>query len=96
MSIGGEKTFLDLGAVPHIPQFKECSNLDVSSRDDDDLSDVFVECLIRTAAMTMYHPVGTAARGTVLTQDFRYSEKLIKVCKQNVEFATCTYLDSSK
>lgn len=55
-----------LGAEVVMPEFVNCSHL---PRDFND--DAYAECAIRTAAMTLYHPVATTPIGEVLQQDFR-------------------------
>ena len=56
-----------LGTKVHIPDFKECLHLPQDYNDED-----FVECALKTSAMTMYHPMGTARIGGVLDSDYRY------------------------
>ncbi len=50
-------SFKDLGAKLHWPTFPECG--DQQGIDNQR----YMECLVRTAALTMYHPAGTAPMG---------------------------------
>lgn len=50
------EAFRSLGASLHLPTFPECGAADSSS-------DTYLECVVRMAAITMYHPVGTNAMG---------------------------------
>lgn len=47
-----------LGARLHVPKYKACSNHNQSLYDDD-----YLECWVRTAAITGYHPLGTCSIG---------------------------------
>ncbi|XP_050069065.1 neither inactivation nor afterpotential protein G [Anopheles maculipalpis] len=57
-------TFRSIGAQLHWPHIKRCSNfgppLDNSTEEP---SDRFLECILRTSALTGHHPGGTAAIG---------------------------------
>lgn len=49
--------FKALGAKLHWPSFSQCgSNPGIDNKR-------YMECLVRTAALTMYHPAGTAPMG---------------------------------
>lgn len=58
------KPFRALGAKVHWPSFPECGAPDESSQ-------IYMECLVRMAALTMYHPVGTSAMGSVVDSQLR-------------------------
>ncbi|KAG8224101.1 hypothetical protein J437_LFUL001795 [Ladona fulva] len=52
------KPFRELGAKVHLPKFRQCWHLPVDLE-----SDEYMECIIRTAAITGYHPGGTCSMG---------------------------------
>ncbi|XP_049783678.1 neither inactivation nor afterpotential protein G-like isoform X2 [Schistocerca cancellata] len=54
------KAFQKLGAQLHLPVLSECSNLIPDVRDL-----LYLECIIRTAAVTAYHPGGTCKMGSL-------------------------------
>ncbi|GFT45550.1 glucose dehydrogenase [Nephila pilipes] len=54
--LGMTKPLRDLGANLFLPSYKHCSSFHQSLKDDK-----YLECWIRTAALTAYHPVGTCA-----------------------------------
>lgn len=51
------EAFRALGAKLHWPTFPECGGKQGSDNQR------YMECLVRTAALTMYHPAGTATMG---------------------------------
>ncbi|XP_049806506.1 neither inactivation nor afterpotential protein G-like isoform X1 [Schistocerca nitens] len=54
------KAFQKLGAQLHLPVLSECRNLIPDVRDL-----LYLECIIRTAAVTAYHPGGTCKMGSL-------------------------------
>ncbi|GLH15728.1 Neither inactivation nor afterpotential protein G [Gryllus bimaculatus] len=50
--------FQDLGARLHLPHLNECKHSTPHFEDD-----AYLECLVRTAAITGYHPAGTCKMG---------------------------------
>ncbi|XP_049847200.1 neither inactivation nor afterpotential protein G-like isoform X2 [Schistocerca gregaria] len=54
------KAFQKLGAQLHLPVLSECSNLIPDVRDL-----LYLECIIRTSAVTAYHPGGTCKMGSL-------------------------------
>ena len=66
LKIGQSDALKKLGAELHVPDFEECKKFKKDYNNED-----YLECAIRTAATTMYHPVGTTPVGSVLEKDFR-------------------------
>jgi hypothetical protein len=60
------KAFDSIGAEIQLPRFEDCG-----IPDTEEVS--YLECLVRHAAITMYHPVGTAfmGKGGVVDEDLR-------------------------
>ncbi|KAF8774260.1 Glucose dehydrogenase like protein [Argiope bruennichi] len=56
--LGSTKPMRKLGARLHLPGYGHCSNYSQSLENDK-----FLECWLRTSAITAYHPVGTCAMG---------------------------------
>ena len=84
MKLISTEPFKALGARVHWPTFPECGIPDGSSQS-------YMECLVRMAALTMYHPSGTAAMGCdeaecpgVVDSQLRYSQ-LFTVIKQDTD-----------
>ncbi|XP_014224375.2 neither inactivation nor afterpotential protein G [Trichogramma pretiosum] len=50
--------FQELGARPHLPDFKECRHLPQDYHDDD-----YAECVVKVAGITGHHPSGTCVMG---------------------------------
>ncbi|GBM15347.1 Alcohol dehydrogenase [acceptor] [Araneus ventricosus] len=75
--LGSTKTVRDLGARLHLPGYEHCSNFSQSLEDDK-----YLECWLRTSAITAYHPVGTCAMGSnddpVTVLDWRLRVRGIK------------------
>jgi choline dehydrogenase-like flavoprotein len=57
--LSSSQPFQHLGAKLHLPELKECQHLEV-----DPQSQSYLECIIRTAAITGYHPSGTCKMGS--------------------------------
>lgn len=57
--LSSSQPFQRLGAKLHLPQLEECQHLKV-----DPQSQPYLECIIRTAAITGYHPGGTCKMGS--------------------------------
>ncbi|XP_052890507.1 neither inactivation nor afterpotential protein G [Anopheles moucheti] len=55
--------FRRIGAHLHWPAIKRCSNFGPPVNSSEEPSDRFLECLLRTTALTGHHPGGTAAIG---------------------------------
>lgn len=54
-------SFKAVNAKIHWPQFDQCRNF--LPKDDIDISDRYLECIIRVAALTAHHPGGSCAIG---------------------------------
>lgn len=54
-------SFKAVNAKIHWPQFGQCRNF--LSNDDIDITDRYLECIIRVAALTAHHPGGSCAIG---------------------------------
>lgn len=61
MSLISTDTFKAVQAKIHWPQFKECRNF--LPNDEIDITDRYLECMIRVAALTAHHPGGSCAIG---------------------------------
>jgi choline dehydrogenase-like flavoprotein len=57
--LSSSQPFQHLGAKLHLPMLSECKHLEV---DPQNLA--YLECIIRTAAITGYHPGGTCKMGS--------------------------------
>jgi choline dehydrogenase-like flavoprotein len=57
--LSSSRAFQHLGAKLHLPQLAECKHLET---DPHNLA--YLECIIRTAAITGYHPGGTCKMGS--------------------------------
>uniref|UniRef100_A0A4Y0BNV9 Glucose-methanol-choline oxidoreductase N-terminal domain-containing protein n=1 Tax=Anopheles funestus TaxID=62324 RepID=A0A4Y0BNV9_ANOFN len=57
------KAFRKIGAHLHWPHIKRCSNFGPPENSSEEPSDRFLECILRTSALTGHHPGGTAAIG---------------------------------
>uniref|UniRef100_A0A1Y9H2T1 Glucose-methanol-choline oxidoreductase N-terminal domain-containing protein n=1 Tax=Anopheles dirus TaxID=7168 RepID=A0A1Y9H2T1_9DIPT len=57
------EAFRRIGAHLHWPRIKRCSNFGPPDNDREEPSDRFLECILRTSALTGHHPGGTAAIG---------------------------------
>uniref|UniRef100_A0A182T7V6 Glucose-methanol-choline oxidoreductase N-terminal domain-containing protein n=1 Tax=Anopheles maculatus TaxID=74869 RepID=A0A182T7V6_9DIPT len=55
--------FRKIGAHLHWPHIKRCSNFGPPINGTEEPSDRFLECILRTSALTGHHPGGTAAIG---------------------------------
>jgi len=77
--LSSSQPFQRLGAKLHLPQLEECQHLEV---DPESLS--YLECIIRTAAITGYHLGGTCKMGspydgtTVVDPMLRYMYGLLQ------------------
>ncbi|XP_046401345.1 neither inactivation nor afterpotential protein G [Ischnura elegans] len=58
VKVAESKAFRKLGAKVHLPKPSQCGNLSVNVMDDE-----YMECIIRTGAITGYHPGGTCKMG---------------------------------
>uniref|UniRef100_A0A182VWI7 Glucose-methanol-choline oxidoreductase N-terminal domain-containing protein n=1 Tax=Anopheles minimus TaxID=112268 RepID=A0A182VWI7_9DIPT len=56
--------FRKIGAQLHWPHIKRCSNFGPPVNREEEPSDRFLECILRTSALTGHHPGGTAAIGS--------------------------------
>ncbi|PSN54282.1 hypothetical protein C0J52_06980 [Blattella germanica] len=59
IQLSSSKPFKELGAKIHLPRLEECQHLEVDAN-----SKTYLECIIRTAAITGYHPGGTCKMGS--------------------------------
>ncbi|XP_021937871.1 neither inactivation nor afterpotential protein G isoform X3 [Zootermopsis nevadensis] len=59
ISLSSSQPFQHLGAKLHLPQLEECQHLEVDPQNQS-----YLECIIRTAAITGYHPGGTCKMGS--------------------------------
>lgn len=66
-SLGNSKAMKAIGAKIHLPKLPGCLEFMPYHLDNDR----YLECLIRSAAMTFHHPTGTAQQGSVLDSEFR-------------------------
>ncbi|XP_068203990.1 neither inactivation nor afterpotential protein G-like [Palaemon carinicauda] len=59
------KAFKGIGASMHLPKYNECTIKGGMDEDDDTISlyNEYVSCIVRMAAITGYHPLGTARIG---------------------------------
>lgn len=57
MELLSTEYFQTLGAKLHWPAFPQCGENPGTANQH------YMECLVRTAALTMYHPAGTAKMG---------------------------------
>uniref|UniRef100_A0A182QPL4 Glucose-methanol-choline oxidoreductase N-terminal domain-containing protein n=1 Tax=Anopheles farauti TaxID=69004 RepID=A0A182QPL4_9DIPT len=57
------QAFRKIGAHLHWPRIKRCSNFGPPDDEREEPSDRFIECILRTSALTGHHPGGTAAIG---------------------------------
>uniref|UniRef100_A0A182MCE4 Glucose-methanol-choline oxidoreductase N-terminal domain-containing protein n=1 Tax=Anopheles culicifacies TaxID=139723 RepID=A0A182MCE4_9DIPT len=57
------EAFRKIGAHLHWPHIKRCSNFGPPVDSKEEPSDRFLECILRTSALTGHHPGGTAAIG---------------------------------
>lgn len=68
------EAFKAVNAKLHWPQFNQCKNF-LSSDGDVNVSDLYLECIIRVGAVTAHHPGGSCAIGAtpanVLDGQFR-------------------------
>lgn len=55
-------SFREIGAKLHLPKFEECKNYKPNINDQG-----YIECIIRTAAITGHHPAGTCKMGSELS-----------------------------
>lgn len=56
--LGGSKALQKLGAKLHLPKYQNCGDYPQSLD-----SDEYLECWLRTGAITGYHPLGTCSMG---------------------------------
>lgn len=61
MSLIATDTFKAVNAKIHWPQFSQCRNF--LSNDEFEISDRYLECIIRVGALTAHHPGGSCAIG---------------------------------
>jgi choline dehydrogenase len=63
------KAFRRLDAKVHWPRLRSCDNFGPF---DNAVSDRYVDCLVRHAALTAHHPGGTCAIGSVVDSELRF------------------------
>lgn len=70
------KAFRRLDAKIHWPRVKECRNFGPF----DEISDRYLDCIIRHGALTAHHPGGTCAIGSVVDKDLKvFGVKKVRV-----------------
>lgn len=63
------ESFQKIGAKIIWPKLKRCQEYE--TRDNEEKSDSYLECLIRTSALTGHHAMGTAAMGKVVNEQLQ-------------------------
>lgn len=74
ISLMRTEAFRKLDAKIHWPKLKSCENFgpfEVTSGTETEVSDRYLECLIRHAAVTGHHAGGTCALGSVIDENFK-------------------------
>ncbi|KAK3865881.1 hypothetical protein Pcinc_028538 [Petrolisthes cinctipes] len=79
------KAFRDLGASVHLPRFPECVGGVGGGDGDGTVDDTkirykdYVDCVVRVAAITGYHPIGTARIGNPNTDPYAVVDPTLSV-----------------
>ncbi|KAK4321513.1 hypothetical protein Pmani_007675 [Petrolisthes manimaculis] len=82
------KAFRDLGASVHLPRFPECVG-GVGEGGDGTVDDTkirykdYVDCVVRVAGITGYHPIGTARLGNPNTDPYAVVDPTLSVVGVN-------------
>lgn len=76
ISLLSTEPFRNLDAKVYWPKLKNCENFgpfmsSTAASSETEVSDRYLECLIRHAAVTGHHPGGTCALGTVIDENFK-------------------------
>lgn len=64
MQLMATKAFGEVSAKVHWPRFDECKNFGALDIDSFEVTDRYLECIIRVGAVTAHHPGGTCAVGS--------------------------------